>query len=123
MYDLRLFVEYNKQAKKIPDIRLLFPKDINKKVFLVLYKNAIYQVYVEKVTGKRHPYNELSVYLSIPKCPCLGSFMEDTTVSTMNINNLIYFLDRIQKPELTEEEKTKMEFEYNELMKKDNNAR
>ena len=123
MYDLRLFVEYKKQAQKIPDLRLLFPKDINKKVFLVLYKNAIYQVYVEKYNDKRHPYNELSVYLSIPKCPCLGSFMEDNTVSTMNIDNLIYFLDRIQKPELTEEEKTKMEFEYNELMKKDNNAR
>lgn len=123
MYDLRLFVEYKKQAQKIPDLRLLFPTDLNKNIILVLYKNAVYQVRVDKYTGKRHPYNEMIVHLNIQGCPCLGSFMEDTTVSTMNIDNLIHFLDRVEMPELTEEQKAKLETNYNEWMEKANNAR
>lgn len=123
MYDLRLFVEYKKQAKKKANLKLLFPVDIRCKEFLALYKDAVYKVIVENVGNPWNSYNKMTVYLWALTLNKLGSFREDNTVSTMNIDNLTYFIDRIEKPKLTEEQKTRMKFDYNEWMKKANDAR
>ena len=109
MYDLRLFVEYKKQAKKRADLKLLFPVDVRCKEFIALYKNAVYKIAVERVGGTWNSYNKMTVYLWAITLNELGSFREDNTVSTMNIDNLTYFIDRIEKPKLTEEQKKQQE--------------
>lgn len=123
MYDNRLRVEYKRQATKIPEIQIFLSNNVKRPIMIALYKNKAYLVEVHIIGD--HFKNYCKCYVSLilkDTYAAMESFREDNTVSTMNIQNLIYFLNSYNL-ELTPEQELEAKAEYDNFCKRLNNER